>query len=558
MGQALLFIAGSGGQIATKGWSYTLSSGIAPSSLTFTMDPTQGNTPLAVTGVSILETGGASVPLPDMKLASVSLVKGSGGRLASVTYHDRRWRWKYGIIHGSYNVPKTVAGVDALQREKTPQELAVMLLDAMGESGYDVSRLDNTARPEVDWQRVNPAQELQSLCDGLGTLVIYNPIANRVELWPIGQGGGLPPDADIIDQSSPATIAENPGQIRVIGGPIRFQSRFSLGEPLGYETDGKLKPIDDLSYKPENGWENASPTIFQNIKGTYTPPSDPGRTLYLKDLAGKGVWKIYQITGRANGGGWVPSLLAGGEFEPTGVDDLDFDSVKISKTSGPDGVDRPEPAEVYGCFGRRDMSITNLPDGTIYPNAFTIDNERNLVVFNEPVFKYDKDADAGKTQPADLELITAYTATKDGVIVRYEHWLDNSGDSYGAGEKLLPHPEIVREIVEDGGSSEVTEDNEADVIAASLHYINAEIAALSGGVARDIRYEGLIAGQVDGVVRQVTWSGGGGAEATTRLSINQESNPYVPSWRERRRQNESLRETARSQNANPKAKDSKR
>jgi len=520
------------------------------------MDPTQGNAPLAVTSATILEPGGTSIPLLDMKLASVRLAKGSSGRLANVTYHDRRWRWKYGIIHGSYNVPKTVAGVDTLQREKTPQELAVMLLDAMGETGYDVSRLDNDARPEVDWQRVNPAQELQALCDGLGTLVVYNPIANRVELWPVGQGGGIPPSSEIMDQSSPSTIAESPGQIRVIGGPIRFQSKFSLGRALGYETDGKLKPIDDLSYKPADGWGKEFPGAFTGVEGTYTRPSDSNKTLHLVDLAKKSIWKIYEITGRA-AGGWSPEFLKDGDFEPSGVDDLKFETVKISKTEGPDGKDRPEEAEVSGSFVKDDISLENTPAETVYPGNFTIDDERNVVVFQDPVFRFDGSGGANFSK-ADLYLTTAYTVTVDGVIVRYEHYVDSTDESYGAQAKLLPHPEIVREIIEDGGSSEATEDNEDDVVAASLHYINAEAAALEGGVARDIRYEGLIAGQIDGVIRQVTWSGGGGSAATTRLSINQESNPYVPSWRERRRQNESTRETARSQNSNPKAKDSKR
>src|SRR5579872_313698 len=208
--------------------------------------------------------GDQSFTLFDCKLASGHLAPARGGYLARVRLLDRRWRWKFGCISGNYNLRMAAgapaaegldanaghgvipAALDASRRvrpgtEKSPQELAILCLEAMGETLYDVSALPNDPRPQVDWSYSNPAQALQSLCDGLGCRVVLGLADNRVRIVRHGEGSPLPQNAFVEFPSAGLRPAAAPGALLLVGGPSVFQGFLPL-EPVGIDLDGSIRP----------------------------------------------------------------------------------------------------------------------------------------------------------------------------------------------------------------------------------------------------------------------------------------------------------------------------
>jgi hypothetical protein len=140
--------------------------------------------------------------------------------------------------------------------------LATLLLDAMGETSYDVADLPTDPRPKVEWDYENPAAALASLCDELGFKVVLQ-LDGTVALRQAGFGAALPsgPQMSISTEIDPP---ERPDKITVITGRSRFQADVKL-KAVGLDTDGKIKPINDLSYKPAAGWVLGDITEFLDL-----------------------------------------------------------------------------------------------------------------------------------------------------------------------------------------------------------------------------------------------------------------------------------------------------
>ena len=150
-------------------WSYTLSQGITPGVCTIDVVP-QFGVPDQV-GTLKIAFGQTSLRFEQCVVDFAIVRRGPTGMVVGLSLLDRRWKWKYGAISGRYNL-RTKAGALDRETERTPQELATLLLTAMGESGFSVVDLPNLARPEIDWVGANPAGELAALCESLGCRVV--------------------------------------------------------------------------------------------------------------------------------------------------------------------------------------------------------------------------------------------------------------------------------------------------------------------------------------------------------------------------------------------------
>jgi hypothetical protein len=189
---------------------------------------------------------------------------------------DRRWKWKFGEIYGHYN-QREADGLIITATEKTPQQLATLCLQAMGETA-DVSQIPNNAREEVQWIGENPAEALANILEPFGMLVVLR-MDSSVGIVKQGVGAALPSDASLIEQQVASNPPEVPATIRILGAPIRYQAQLKL-EAVGYEENGTLKPIEQLSYIPPGGWGNT--TMF------FTGSSNP-------KLAMRDVFRLYRI-----------------------------------------------------------------------------------------------------------------------------------------------------------------------------------------------------------------------------------------------------------------------
>lgn len=249
------------------GGNFTLSThGVQPSSANITISPTPSVAQTLGT-LTFRYDGSEVVRFRDCAPTQPMHTRSQAGNKMTVRILDRRWRWAYGEINGRYNLRHPKSGEIDVTTVKSPRELAVMLLIAMGETGFDVSRIAgqyNDARPEVNWIMANPANELQTMCESLGLVVVWNYLADVVEIWPKGNGPSLP-TAQSLNISHGLTLTAQPSSIKVGTAEASFQSVWRL-EAVGKEKDSEIwKLIDDLSYKPTGGWEQQEPGLFDGV-----------------------------------------------------------------------------------------------------------------------------------------------------------------------------------------------------------------------------------------------------------------------------------------------------
>ena len=242
--------------------TYTCSHGISPGVAILKMLP-QPVFPLMFGDLTITD-GEGTVVIPACRIDALKVNQDGSGTVWSLEIVDRRWRWRsLGYLNGSYNqldihaklYPWTI---------RSPTELAILCLEEMGETGYDLSLpsglaypgpnfglpIINTSgtNPPVNWEATPPAQALQALAEQYGCRVVYRLDTDTVYVGPIGIGGTLPPGS-IHKQGPSIKSRETPDSVGVQGAPTRYQVRLEL-EAVGEEWDGSYRPIDLLSYAP--------------------------------------------------------------------------------------------------------------------------------------------------------------------------------------------------------------------------------------------------------------------------------------------------------------------
>lgn len=243
--QPLLRFPGINGVVR---WTFTLSHGISPSVCSVDIVP-QATLPAEMGTLQIL-FGSVRMQFRDCLIDSAKVRRSGAGQIIGLAILDRRWKWKFGEISGRYNLRLKDGKVDPAT-EKTPHQLATLLFQAMGESSFSVGELPNTSRPEVEWSYANPAHELAALAESLGCRVVLG-IDNRVSLRRIGTGALLPDVGAQRSEDFGFDPPTRPDSLKLIGGPTRFQTKFRL-EAVGEDSDGSIRPIDQLTYKPTAG-----------------------------------------------------------------------------------------------------------------------------------------------------------------------------------------------------------------------------------------------------------------------------------------------------------------
>ncbi len=259
------------GVIGVESCRGTLLHGITPATFVLTTVPQYAKP--AATGDLVLGDGTRAVVMRDCRVSRVTGTANSEGQTFTIEILDRRWRWRstsggFGAIDGVYNdlddhgklVPWTI---------RSPTELAILCLDAMGERDYTIDMppgipraagadLDrylfagenftqSAVNPRTVWDRKPPAEALAALCDLYGRRVVLQVATNTVAIVQLGVGNSLPNlPSELI-----APSVKLPGIPSVIGvaGNLHFQMRLAL-EPVGLDWDGRVVPINQLSYAP--------------------------------------------------------------------------------------------------------------------------------------------------------------------------------------------------------------------------------------------------------------------------------------------------------------------
>lgn len=508
----------------------------------------------------------------------VQLADGTPG--LAVMIEDRRWRWRYGGVSGFHNqtdpdpdpstLPDgsfvTTGGPYIPGTERTPVQLLAACLDALGER-YAFFGVPSAARIPVDWRGVNPARAAADVADAVGCRLIYQPWADRAIVSSLGGFVKLPSTLPVIDDHPGISTPPGPTQISVLGGPSLIGDFVKL-QAVGYEPDGSIRPIEELSYRPADGWWNYVPGYhYTNVRAGDAQALDDA-----KALAKQYVWRLFRVAG-------VPverRAGIGGGKGPLTIKFVDFPAVRnrrqielmdrlYSPEKDASGQYMSEPPRAYsdGYHGytNRTGNMTNANAPTRLHNPFTIDPARGLVTFSKPVFRvWPKDTNGASSDEYDplygqavatkaqYKLANVYLWTS----LRVRHpasWQLVSGgavyrvggaDEYGERPVVLSRPDLVsvrkvtRRFDTDFRVQKVSS-NEREMQAAALAVAAAEAIKYQVSETASRTYAGIHVVDPDGGIQQVTWSIGVGQPPTTTVGVNTEHAAWLPAYAERRR-----------------------
>jgi hypothetical protein len=422
--------------------------------------------------------------------------------------------------------------------EKKPQALAKLCLKAMGETRFDVSKMPNNTYPEIEWDYDLPAEALARLCDSLNCRVVLR-LDDTVSIEPIGKGAELPKGQET-EGGEEVDVPERPDEL-VLLGQQKFQLDLAL-EAVGRERWGEVKPIDKLSYAPAEGWGRPDWKFMQCVSNNYD-----------REIAKETVFRWYRIKKNF----WVPQL---GWFIRTLDEVLPIDDRQID-SHWTDGRWEPLPAWIYGRFYGGDESprawidngkinvfnilaaivsqIVKFPKG-LYTKPFSIDKERGIVMFSDPVFQlntnYSHGTDNGKggwCMPAELRLRVSFSVrdADDWGWVRPEYRRKLGGAKSGAKPRYIVRDDVEFHSVEypDGGKW----DNEQPCKKIAETYLDAYEAEYTPKKPSSVGYAGFKKIDVDGAIQQVTWTRSEAGYATTRATRHREDIAFFPSHKER-------------------------
>lgn len=551
--------------------SYTCSHGTQPGVATLVVPESEIEN--AATYGNLTFSDGVNPPLVlrDCKLSDLQLqgVGSDGGRMFSLSILDRRWKWAFGSVSGSWNIRDDKGFVkDKVHRSREVRELAKDCLRAAGENEDGVGGLveppHEEDRPEINWVHANPMQALSELVEAFGCRVVFRPFRNDVVILPAGEGALLP-QADYVSYTPALDLPEMPSKITVVGAEIAYTVALAL-EAVGAEPNGDIRPINDLSYKPAGGWGTCFPPYFQNVT---IPAPAPALDVFLpgvkvaamsrkeyQDLAQSCVYRWYRAT--------VTPLDGKQKWSAPGLEGRDIDRIDllqllpgiVTTRRDPQGEMVVDPPRIVGVYNRGAANYTtNTAKDEICNEGCTVDAEHGIIKFNRAMFRLNVDAAimpaqiaAGllggaiapyKSGPAELvAIISVYV--RDTTHFQFEH----ATRSRTIGPKGLTRERIIRrdelryvQYVEYDPNSwkpRTVEDNSAEFDRAADYYIDAALRDYDVKGAGQKKYPGILPVDPDGALQQITWEVGGGNAPFTTVSRNSEHAYWLPSLSKQR------------------------
>lgn len=482
--------------------SFTLGHGVDPSVATMEVAPQ--NVP--VEGQTLaFHYAGTTIAFPNTKVDDARLISDKGGQRLSLRILDRRWKWRTGEINGIYNRRHGDGTLDT-NYEKTPQELARLCLLAMGEAGFDVGALPNTTRPEVVWVAQNPAQALSDLASSLGCSIVLG-IDNRVRIVRLGVGGFLPKNAGELTVNYGIESADVPDSIKVVCGRNLYQTAWLL-EAVGRDTDNTIKPIDDLSYKPSNGWENESVLFFTNVLNEH------GET--AQSLARETVFRWYRIQQQAGGGAGRDRVLP-------------IENKLLQTQTDPNTQQvQPKATNVAGYIWKGDKvaDASNVELVASVDVPFQLNTELGIVEFADTVYSIAGNKPATTVQEANIWLFCSFGIRKANSLLWDRTTFEQkiSGRNRGTGPLIIRREDLQRRQIAtwaaDLSSSRLI-DNIEIVLAECRKEIAAKLLEFQAIESFEVTYGHILPLSPDGRIRQVSWSVGRSG-ATTRAGLNTE------------------------------------
>lgn len=541
--QGLVTYAGVRGLLAA---TFTLSCGVGPSTITLRITPP--SSPLPIGGEVVLVYGDTRIAFPDCRvLSGETNFDQRGYQTFTLTLMDGRWRWKYAVVSGEYNV-RLGDGEIRQDTLKKPRELAELLFKAIGVDKYDVSRMPNDTLPAIAWDVERADVALSRLCESVGARLCYLP-HGRVLVCKAGEGAMLP-RRNALDAELQIDASEMPDEVRFIGGRMAWEAFFAL-EPVALEPSGEVVPLDKASYKPkEHGFEN------WGMDGTAIGDARQ------RAAALESVYRWYRI--KTPFTAWpIPNQAKGEEIK----DLRRILPIHSRRAATRTVMGRKEylPPLLYGRYTEgHEITDEELKRFTTKPKVgslvtesflgdFAIDVELGIVKFSSPVYLRKQIKKAGAEYyaqaPAELTLLTAYSLRDNETRgwVREELTREVKDKPKGkrtSGKRTVDA--IVRNDVEcplwlDGTSGKWTvKQNRMAFAEQANYYIDQHLAAKRQNDPATATYAGFIPIEPDGAIAQVSWLVGQDGHAYTRASRNREEAALDQTFEQRRVQDRML------------------
>ena len=523
----------------SKGFTFTHSPGTRPSTCFVSVPAYQNAVPAWVADLKLIDPGYGTLTFRDCILASPQLGSSpQGGAIWTLPILDRRWKWQYGRVYGHYNRRKKNGDYES---KKTVKELLDILAAAMGEPVYDSDLPKNLAGQWIErmWVGQSAAVELENLCAEINCAPTLNPFTNKLEItrldYPVsitdgptfGRGGTL------IDPQIPKSFVGE-------AGPTIFQATWDV-EPVGLDTDGQWKHIDSLSYK-RGEW-----TIGEALTGFHKYTDDDTYTIngeehLLRDLAAAHVFRSFRLIGSemlnaSPVGGKL--IVPGGDIAwPQGdkPESIKRDILFLNRLAE-DQIDAdnalvPVPNRVFAKYFREYHGTSEKM--VVYPFAFGFNTDEGILTFGSVMWKIEN----GEASVADIKFECGFQAGKDRRWHRYRTNPINTLMPVQTPVHVLQRPEIQLTAIyraSYGSGVAGPDTTKANVEKALQYYLQAEQATYASRDAATWTFPNLQAYYANGVIEQVTWSGGNNSPSSTVVSRGQRHERYSPPLDEQRR-----------------------
>jgi len=413
--------------------------------------------------------------------------RGLEGPVLSLNVLDRRAHWANRFISGEYNIRNEDGSI---AKKKSIRELCELCLEALDEDQFQIDGMAAEVWPHVNWDDSPAGGELAALCDLVAFDIVPDWTSNTIDL--VGRGSGTNIDKEDnarVHDAYAVRTSRIPNRVVVVPGPDVFQWWIKL-IAVGQNPDGRIVPIDDLSYKPVGGWESQWPTAFVDVAAEH------------RHYAKQSVYRWFQVEVFAS----TNDLIVDG-VELSEISEILPLLPRLAEGGVPASLGYTAPPHQFrGTYcPMLDLLCTTEDDTPGYWDC-DIDLEQGLYKFHEPLFYIDT---GGEVKAAELDALATFSVHLEDGPVRstYPHPVRGGV----TGDKELRRPDLHRIR---GG----TTDNSAAIQAEAEAYANSWRASYLPYDGLDIILDGIYDKKLTGKVEQIMWKTGRGDFPFTRLS----------------------------------------
>lgn len=540
-----------------ESFNYTISHGASPGVMSFQIVPQPIGT-IAAYGTLVMMYGGRRVEMRGCLSDSASYSFNESGEVIGFFAKDWRWKWDFSYVNAAFNLkdynnePLILLNSEKadpkrlfINSKRSLPEIIRYVCQQAGVSKFDVSEVPGDVYPEVEWENVPVSAALHELTDKYN-IGICPRFDGSVKFAKLGKGISLPMNEFLESMGEELNPPDTPRELELCTLPVNFNVDFPL-EAVGFELDGSIKPIDELSYKPSGGWDLEDPAA-----GFAAAELDEAKKWTIAHLAESCIFKMWRIKLPEKVSSVYKIYVNGGHGEIRCIEQFlplldvqaesainEFKRVRVAKEAivwgkfcnHGDISDLSSEDADFDDPGLRksleDVSADN-PEGSplvLRHIQFQLDTDRGIVYFDEPVKSYVSNDDATLETPV-LYLRTGCNIRELSNGIRWRKKKKVSVDKNSPAEKMVvevPEAQPVHGIITENDNTK-----EIEKIMSDTLKILSDI--FTPKPAHNATYVGWLDFPLDGAIRSVGWSLGPGGSTTivqrnslseTNLSISQ-------------------------------------